>query len=109
MSQHTLERRQTSRRPLNLPAGLKISTYGQAGSPRTFAAKLIDANEEGLGVEMFVPLVVGSVVSIAGELSIPELSMNIQGQARIAYCRCENGGTFRVGLAYEEVSYRKTA
>ncbi len=109
MSQHTLERRQTSRRPVNLPAGLKISTYGQAGSPRTFAAKLIDANEEGLGVEMFVPLVVGSVVSIAGELSIPELSMNIQGQARIAYCRCENGGTFRVGLAYEEVSYRKTA
>ena len=109
MSQQTLERRQTSRRPVNLPAGLKISTYGQMGSPRTFAGKLVDATEEGLGVEMFVPLVVGSVVSIAGELSIPELYMAIQGQARVAYCRCENGGTFRVGLAYEEVSYRKTA
>ena len=109
MSQITLKRRRTARRSVDLPAGLKISTYGQDGSPRTFAAKLIDANEEGVGVEMFVPLVEGSIVSLAGELSIPELSMNVQGQARVAYCRCENGGTFRVGLTYEEVSFRKTA
>ncbi len=58
---------------------------------------------------MFVPLVEGSIVSIDGELSIPELSLNLHGQARVTYCRCENGGTFRVGLAYEEMSYRKTA
>ena len=109
MSQKTLERRRAPRRPVDLPAGLKISTYGEAGSPRTFAAKLIDANEGGVGVEMFVPLVEGSIVSVDGELSIPDLSLNVHGQARVTYCRCENGGTFRVGLAYEEVSYRKTA
>ena len=109
MSSKTPDRRRTPRRPVDLPAGLKISTYGEAGSPRTFAAKLIDATEEGVGVEMYVPLVEGSIVSVDGELSIPDLSLNVQGQARVAYCRCENGGTFRVGLAYEEMSYRKTA
>ena len=109
MSPKPLESRRTPRRPADLPAGLKVSTYGETGSPRTFAAKLIDANEEGVGVEMFVPLVEGSIVSIDGELSIPELSLNLHGQARVTYCRCENGGTFRVGLAYEEMSYRKTA
>ena len=109
MSQKTFERRRAPRRRVDLPAGLKISTYGKSGSPRTFAAKLIDANEGGVGVEMFVPLVEGSIVSVDGELSIPELSLNVHGQARVTYCRCENGGTFRVGLAYEEMSYRKTA
>ncbi len=109
MSLKTLERRRTPRRPGDLPAGLRVSTYGEAGSPRIFAAKLIDANEGGVGVEMFVPLVEGLIVAVEGELSIPDLSLNVRGQARVTYCRCENGGTFRVGLAYEEVSYRQTA
>ena len=103
------DRRRTSRKAVDLPAGLKISTYGEQGSRRTFAAKLIDATDSGVGVEMYVPLVEGSTVALDGELTSPDLSLNLQGRARVIYCRCEDGGTFRVGLAYEEIAYRKTA
>ena len=103
------DRRSTPRRAVNLPAGLKISTYGEQGSPRTFAAKLVDTTDTGLGVEMYVPVVEGSTVALDGELTSPNLSLHLRGRARVIYCRCENGGTFRVGLAYEEIAYRKTA
>ena len=109
MSEKMFDRRRTSRKAVDLPAGLKISTYGEQGSPRTFAAKLIDATDSGVGVEMYVPLVEGSTVALDGELTSPDLSLNLHGRARVVYCRCENGGTFRVGLVYEEVAYRKTA
>ncbi len=103
------DRRRTSRKAVDLPARLKISTYGEKGPPRTFAAKLIDIADTGIRVEMYVPLVEGSTVALDGELTSPDLSLNLRGRARVVYCRCENGGTFRVGLAYEEIAYRKTA
>ena len=109
MSEKMFDRRHTARKAVDLPAGLKVSTYDEQGSPRTFAAKLVDVTESGVGVEMYVPLVEGSTVALEGELANADLSLNLQGRARVVYCRCENGETFRVGLAYEEVAYRKTA
>ena len=103
------DRRRTSRKAVDLPAGLKISTCDEQGSPRTFAAKLVDVTVSGVGVEMYVPLVEGSTVALEGELANADLLLNLQGRARVVYRRCENGETFRVGLAYEEVAYRKTA
>ena len=109
MSEKMFDRRRTSRKTADLPSRLKVSTYGEKGAPRTFAAKLIDTTDTGIGVEMYVPLVEGSIVALDGELTSSDLSLNLRGRARVVYCRCDDGGTFRVGLAYEEIAYRKTA
>ena len=109
MVQPIRDRRVSPRRRVDLPAGLKISSYGESESPRKFAAKLVDVSETGVGVEMFVPLVVGSVVRVAGDLYSSDYSLNLQGKARVIYCRCEKEGSFRIGLAYEQVAYRKIA
>ena len=109
MVQPIRERRASPRRRVDLPAGLKISSYGESGSPRKFAAKLVDVNETGIGVAMFVPLVVGSAVSLAGDLHHSDYSLNIQGKARVVYCHCGKEGAFHIGLAYEQVAYRKIA
>ena len=109
MVQPIRDRRVSPRRRVDLPSGLKISSYGENESPRKFAAKLVDVNETGIGVDMFVPLVVGSAVTVAGDLYSSDYSFNIQGKARVVYCRCEKEGMFRVGLAYEQVAYRKIA
>ena len=103
------ERRASPRRRVDLPAGLTISSYGENESPRKFAAKLVDVSETGIGVEMFVPLVVGSTVAVAGDLYNSDYSLNVQGKARVVYCHCEKEGMFRIGLAYEQVAYRKIA
>ena len=66
-------------------------------------------NETGIGVEMFVPLVVGSAVSLAGDLYNSDYSLHIQGKARVIYCHCGKEGVFRIGLTYEQVAYRKIA
>ena len=64
MVQPIRDRRVSPRRRVDLPAGLKISSYGESESQRKFAAKLVDVNETGIGVDMFVPLVVGSAVTL---------------------------------------------
>ena len=109
MVQPIRDRRVSPRRRVDLPPGLKISSYGESESPRKFAAKLVDVNETGLGVEMFVPLVVGSAVTVAGDLYSSDYCLNVQGKARVIYCHCEKEGTFRIGLAYEQVAYHKIA
>ncbi len=109
MVQPIRDRRVSPRRRVDLPAGLKISSYGESESPRKFAAKLVDVSETGIGVEMFVPLVVGSTVAVAGDLHSPDYSLNLKGKARVIYCHCEKEGAFRIGLAYEQVAYRKIA
>ena len=109
MVQPIRDRRVSPRCRVDLPAELKISSYSESESPRKFAAKLADVSETGIGVEMFVPLVVGSTVAVAGDLHSPDYSLNLKGKDRVIYCHCEKEGVFRIGLAYEQVAYRKIA
>ncbi len=71
------------------------------------AAKLVDASESGLGVETYVPLPVGSLVDIQGDLRQTGFSLTLEGQARVVHTRKCPEGVFRIGLAFEEVHYRR--
>jgi hypothetical protein len=106
---HTPERRREPRHKMTLPHGLTISAYGMPDMPRRIAAKVVDASENGLGIEMFVPLVAGSTVSLRGEFHGEGISMGLEGRARVAYCQAQSSGVFRIGLAFENVAYRPLA
>jgi len=106
---HPHERRREPRHKMTLPHGLTISAYGMPDMPRRLAAKVIDAGENGLGIEMFVPLVSGSTVSLRGEFHGEGISMSLEGRARVVYCIAQASGMFRIGLAFENVAYRPVA
>jgi hypothetical protein len=71
------------------------------------AAQLVDASDSGLGTELPESVEAGAFVNFAGELHSPRFSMRLHGRARVAYCRPNRDGVFRVGLAFEEVQVRK--
>lgn len=71
------------------------------------AAKLVDAGETGVGVETCVPLRVGSTVAVEGRLRHSGYSLALKGQARVMHARALGGGVYRIGLAFEDVAYRR--
>jgi hypothetical protein len=71
-------------------------------------ARLIDISEGGLGVEVWVPLILDSFVNLSVELSRGEERMALEGQARVVHCFSgEDEQTYRVGLAFQNVSRRE--
>ena len=105
----SLERRKRPRSGVPLPQGFHITVHERDGKPRTFAAKLLDFNDEGVGVEMFVPVRAGSAVSVAGRLKSSDLELLISGSARVIHSRRLRDGNYRVGLSLDDVAYRKSA
>jgi hypothetical protein len=60
-------------------------------------------------VEMFVPLPVGSLVDVEGDLHSTDLSLSVQGRARVAHARRVSHGNYRIGLTLQEIALRKSA
>jgi hypothetical protein len=102
-----IEQRKKPRRRPAVPQGIRISTGRERGAGRIVAAKLIDGSEAGVGVETFVPLPVGSVVVVEGNLKEAGYALVLKGQARVTHAREMGNGTFRIGLWFDEVSYRR--
>ena len=120
------ERRHHPRHGNCLSQGLKISAYRPLFAPfasdRTSrhgnshpdvplrhwvaAARIVDFSPGGLGVELFEPLAVGLVVSASGDLHGADWCMSLTAQARVTSCRDLEGGVFRIGFEFQEVSYR---
>jgi hypothetical protein len=104
------ERRNHSRREKYLSQGLKISAYQPlnrtSGRPWIAAARVVDSSDGGLGVEMFEPLAVGVVVSASGELHSTGWCMSLTAQVRVTSCQNVEGGVFRIGLEFQDISYR---
>ena len=109
------ERRNHSRRGKYLAQGLKISAYrpllasnAQDAKLRHWvaAARVVDSSEGGLGVEMFEPLAVGVMVLASGELHSTDWCMSLTAQARVTSCRGAEGGVFRIGFEFQDVTYR---
>jgi hypothetical protein len=109
------ERRHHSRRGKYLAQGLKISAYRPLLASNDQDAKLrhwvaaacvVDSSEGGLGVEMFEPLAVGVVVLARGELHSTGWCMSLTAQARVTSCRAVDGGVFRIGFEFQDVTYR---
>ena len=72
---------------------------------RTVAAKLIDANEHGLGLEAYVRIARGTVVEVKGEMSRYGVGLKLEGAATVRYCRSLDNGLFHIGLELTQVAY----
>ena len=73
---------------------LRIGYCGQS-----LAAKVVNSDDQGLGVEISTPLEIDSSVSFVG--------IGLRGRAQVVHCRPNDDGVFRVGLKLEAVSFRK--
>jgi hypothetical protein len=104
-----VEQRKSPRRRSEIPQGLRICTPAERGGARKVAAILVDANDSGVGVETYVPLRVGSTVAVEGELRHTGYSLALKGQARVMHAKALGDGVYRIGLAFEEIAYRRSA
>jgi hypothetical protein len=101
------EHRKSPRHRPEIPQGIRICTDAEPGGSRTLAAKLVDAGETGVGVDTCVPLRVGSMVVVEGKLRHRSYSLALKGQARVVHARALGDGVYRIGLAFEDVAYRR--
>jgi hypothetical protein len=101
------EQRKSLRQRPEIPQGIRICTDSEPGGSRTVAAKLVDAGETGVGVDTCVPLRVGSTVVVEGKLRHGSYSLALKGQARVMHARSLGDGVYRIGLAFEDVAYRR--
>ncbi len=97
----TLEQRREQRSREHTAQGLKIYCYGRA-----VPAMLVDVSQGGLGLEMFVPLPAGSEVAFTGELQKEDFCFALSGTARVTHCQSRPDGLYRVGLIFQDVTYR---
>ena len=49
----------------------------------------------------------GEIIRVNGPLRGPVYSMQIDARARVAYCRKIESDTYRVGVAFLEVTYHR--
>jgi hypothetical protein len=106
---HEIDRRREKRSRSRLPQALKITFKDKSTEPRSLPAKVVDFNSGGIGVEMFVPLPIGSLVEVEGNLHSDDLSLSVLGRARVAHSRRDSDGNYRIGLALQEMALRKSA
>ena len=84
-----------------------VLTYDAAGGIKgDCEAKLWDFSEGGLGMDSPRPFEPGEIVHIEGDLKGSAYSMRLGAKARVAYCRKSDKKSYRVGVAFLEVSYR---
>ncbi len=72
-------------------------------------AKLIDVSVGGVGIETFVRLRRGTVVEIHGDWQKPDLSLRVDGRARVAHASTLDRGRFKIGLQFVEVALARSA
>jgi hypothetical protein len=69
-------------------------------------AKLWDFSEGGLGMDSPRAFEPGEIVRIEAPLKGSAYSMHLTAKARVAYCRRSQTKTYRIGVAFLDVSYR---
>ena len=103
-----LNRRNAARTKGPSVQGLELRVAAPGGV-RRIAARLVDFSEHGVGVEMAVPLKVGSEVEVRGNLTSDDLGLRVNGTAQVAHSRRMRGGNYRIGLSLNQFAYRKSA
>ncbi|MCB9384034.1 MAG: PilZ domain-containing protein [Bryobacterales bacterium] len=103
------ERRASPRTVVSLPPGLRLGVPDAAGRTRSIMAKLIDISDTGVGIEAFVRIESGALVSLEGDLRSQELSFKINGLARVAHVSEIEAGRFKIGLQFVEVALARPA
>ena len=54
-----------------------------------------------------IPFRIGAEITIHAELEGSVYSVQMDAKARVAYCRKTAPGTFRIGVGFAEVAYRR--
>jgi len=103
-----LNRRNAPRSKGPAVQGLELTVAAPEGV-RRIAARLVDFSEHGVGLEMAVPLKVGSEVEVHGNLTSSDLDLRIDGNAQVAHTQRLRGGNYRIGLSLDQLAYRKSA
>lgn len=103
-----LNRRNAARSKGPSVQGVELTVAAPEGV-RRIAARLVDFSEHGVGLEMAVPLKVGSEVEVHGNLTSSDLGLRVDGTAQVAHSRRMRGGNYRIGLSLHQLAYRKTA
>lgn len=70
-------------------------------------AKLLDMGNGGIGVETPVPFPVNSRLTFSGEFHDEGSGMEIEGSALVAHCASVTNAGCRLGLSFQDVSYRR--
>ena len=69
------------------------------GGGRMLTATVVDFSDRGFGAKMSSSLRAGLSVSFVGA--------GLQGRAHVAHCEPDHNGSFRVGFALDQVTFRK--
>ena len=72
-------------------------------------AKLLDVSDNGVGLETAVRIPSGLVVDISGKWWRPDISLRIDGQARVAHVSELPSGRFKIGLQFVQVALARSA
>ena len=59
-------------------------------------------SETGLGLLARMPLSVGSLVTVSGDLHSVDACWRLDTQSRVVHCLAQEDSAFRVGLAFQE-------
>ena len=70
-------------------------------------AKLVDISDAGLGLETVFSMPLGMTVLVSCEIHSPNVCMALQCRARVVQCQLWRDVNFRIGLSYEDISYRR--
>ena len=76
------------------------------GQEQTCQARLWDFGSGGLGMDSPRAFQTGEIVLIEADLRGSAYSMHLSTRARVAYCRKVESRSYRVGVAFLDVSYR---
>jgi hypothetical protein len=98
------EQRKHPRAKSEKPQNLKVSFDPGSGTAVEVPVGLVDSNDEGIGVELAVPLVLGSFVTIMGPLAIGGCRTDFTGRARVRWCKMTREGAYRAGLYLEDAA-----
>ena len=101
----------TERLKIEVPAGYTPPVFRSAKSrsqeSHVLSARLVDVSQEGLGLLTCIPLLVGSVVTVRGDLHSLDSCVEFLVRSQVVHCISQEDGSFRVGLSFvEEADYK---
>ena len=66
---------------------------------------VVDCSADGLGVQTFEPLPLGTDVTVEGTITVAGSWMTISGPARVALCEPDAWGAYQVGLDCKDAAW----
>jgi len=98
------KRRKPRRKPFVTQRDVKIQVDPTSGASTEVSAKLLDISEDGIGVQVKLPLFVGSWVKVTGEIDTALGRKELLRRGRVCWCRARENGSYEAGLSFEAPS-----